>query len=473
MISTRSRLKCVGWLTLFHVLLMPERFMGQASGGSTVVLSPGDDVNAAVTAAPEGTTFLLKEGVYRMQQIIVKNDDTFRGEGHVVLNGSQVLSFLPDTSGSGLWVANAAAMPYDNGTCASTTPLCGYVQDLFIDDVLQARVGNTQALVPGTWFFDMSNGKAYIPEDPTGHIVEIGMTQYALLGRIPGLSGVTISNLTIEKYAVQAQFAAIGAENLGVNWIVDHCEVRWNHGVGINVGSGSTISNSYIHHNGQLGFQVTGADVSIINNEISWNNYAGYATDWSGGADHFSQATNTVLRDNYIHDNNSPAMWGDTNNIDEVIENNVIMHNAIGIRHEKSYSVTIDNNVLKGNTDMAIYILASSDANIYNNMIEVPENAVAGIGMTNATTASGAYGPFVTANNYIHDNIIIYRGPQSFSGLVNDSGGDQTQAFGNLFDYNHYILLDGGSLHWEYFSKMDWDEYQAAGQEPHGTCCSQ
>ena len=63
---------------------------GQTSTG-IVTLSPTDNIQQAVTAAPEGTTFALQAGVYRMQSLVPKNSDIFTGTGTVILNGSQVL----------------------------------------------------------------------------------------------------------------------------------------------------------------------------------------------------------------------------------------------------------------------------------------------------------------------------------------------------------------------------------------------
>ncbi len=52
---------------------------------------------------------------------------------------------------------------------------------------------------------------------------------------------------------------------------------------GVELGPGSTLSDSHIDHNGQLGIAMTGAGGWIIGNEISWNNYAGFETGRRAG----------------------------------------------------------------------------------------------------------------------------------------------------------------------------------------------
>jgi len=60
---------------------------GQTPPG-IVNLSPADNIQAAVTAAPEGTTFVLQAGVYRMLSVVPKNNDIFTGTGSVTAHKS-------------------------------------------------------------------------------------------------------------------------------------------------------------------------------------------------------------------------------------------------------------------------------------------------------------------------------------------------------------------------------------------------
>jgi hypothetical protein len=463
-------------LTFLSVLAFEIPLAGQTSRTPIAYLSPGDNIQSAVDAAPKGTTFVLRAGIYRMQSVAPKDGDIFSGEGNVILNGSQVLSFRLDPAGSGLWVSNATAMTWVHGKCLPDHPLCGYSQDLFIDGAPQNPVANPQELRPDSWYFDRANNKVYVPSDPSGRLVELGMKLYAFYG---SASGVRLDHLTVEKYAAPAQSGAIGGNRAeGTGWLVNHVEVRWNHGVGIVLGSGSQISDSFIHHNGELGITFHGTDCQAVNNEISWNNFAGFHPGWESGGSKSTSTTNLVLRSNNVHDNRGPGLWTDFNNVNTLYENNTVVNNmCIGIQHEISYHAIIRNNIVKGNGNLPtvwlwnaqILIQNSSNVEVYGNTVEVPAAGGNGIAVIDQKRGSGTLGPWVAANNFVHDNTITYLGIRGASGIVDDPKGDTP--VGNRFDSNRYILKHGGEKHWSWFQGMTWQGMLAAGQEAHGSCC--
>jgi hypothetical protein len=318
----------------------------QGVAATTVQLSPSDNIQAKVKAYPAGTAFVLTAGMYRNQSVVPKSGDSFTGQGDVRMTGSIVLTFKGD-SGSNLWVASATPDNTVRGTCQKTHPLCAYSQDLFIGGTLQTPVAKKQDLTPGTWYFDRSAGTIYIPADPGSAVAEISMAKFAFSGLV---SNVTISNMMIQKYATYGQFGAIGAVGSGPGWIVNNVEVRYNHGAGVKLGSGSQLTNSFIHDNGELGFGLSGTNSKAINNEVSWNNYAGYALGWEAGGSKFSNTTNLLLQKNFVHDNYGPGLWCDTDNVATTYDSNTIVHNqSAGIQHELSFSAIIENNTLSGN----------------------------------------------------------------------------------------------------------------------------
>ena len=474
----------VAYLSFFPFFACGMASAAQATAPATVHLSPGDDLQSKVNVAPPGTTFVLHTGVYRMQSIAPKNDDTFVGQGGVVLNGSQVLMFQPVPHTSGLWYAWATATAssaqanrnyHDN--CDRDNPLCAYSQDLFIDDQVQTPGADLSSLRPGLWYFDREQNKVYLASNPQGHMVELGFTPYAFIGPA---SNVTVRNLTVEKYASWAQSAAIGGDqnSLGAFWTVDTVEARWNHGVGIGLGTGSSILNSFVHHNGQVGLSVRGSNSKVIHNEISWNNYAGFVTDWEAGGAKFCATTGLLVQSNYVHDNNGTGLWTDIGTVDTVYEQNTVIHNKKnGIQHEISYGGTIRNNVVKDNGSIPtewlwnaqILLQNSGNVQAYGNTVEVPAGYGNGIAIVNQDRGRGSQGPYVAANNYIHDNTITYLGSSGYSGLVDDTGDKAPRA--NLFDHNRYILAQVSTSRWTWFETKRWTQFQFAGQEVHGSCC--
>lgn len=472
--AARSLVQTLILVVSSSCLSVGPNLAAQTATTPTVHLSPGDDLQAAVNAAREGTTFVLRAGVYRMPSVVPKNDDIFSGEGTVILNGSQVLTFHLDPTGSSFWIANATASTFRHGSCQSNYPLCGYAQDLFIDNTPQSPVSDLKSLKPGSWYFDRTNNTVYIPSNPGGHAVELGMRTSAFSG---SAGGIQLNNLTVEKYAAPAQYGAIGGKRDGAAWVVNHVEVRWNHGTGINLGSGSRILNSFIHHNGQLGIAFGGNNCIADNNEISWNNYSGFDPGWEAGGSKFAATTNLIVKSNYVHDNQGPGLWTDWNNAGTLYDSNTVVDNLTGIKHEISYNAIIRNNTVKDNGNIAtvwlwhaqIEVQNSSDVEIYGNTVEVPSGGGNGIVVINQKRGSGIMGAWVAANNYVHDNTVTYLGIKGLCGLADDT--KLGAALGNRFDSNRYILRKGGTVHWSWFRSLDWRGLQAAGQEPHGKCC--
>ena len=469
-------LLCTGLLFSLGVGLL---LRAQTLPTSTVTLSPGVNIQAAVTAAPPGTTFVLLPGVYRMQSVQPLNGDVFIGQGKVILNGSQILSFQLDPAGSGLWLAAATASTINSGSCQTAYPLCGYTQDLFIDGVWQVPVSSPQGMKPGLWYFDRPDNLIYVSSNPAGHVVEVGMQEFAFYG---SATDVQISNLTVEKYATPAQNGAVGGIVIlsADRWVVTNVESRWNHGRGISLGgSNSQILNCFVHHNGQLGISMYSTGSRAINNEISWNNYAGFSAGWEAGGSKFWETTNLVVQSNYVHDNKGPGLWTDNDNVGTLYDSNTVINNLNeGIKHEISYNAIISNNTVKGNGNAPtvwlwnsqIEVQNSSNVEVFGNTVEVPADGGNGIGIINQTRGSGTLGPWVAANNYIHGNTVKYLGSQGGSGWVDDTGG--STAIGNLFDSDRYILKNGGSLHWDWPLWTTWAGFQAEGQEANGNCCN-
>jgi len=441
----------------------------------TVKLTPGENIQTAVNAAPAGTTFVLTAGTYRMQSVKPKAYDVFEGQGTAILNGSEVLTFEKESETSTLWVAAATVGAPASGQCQEGHPLCGYDQDLFVDGSVQNPASSLEGLTSGSWYLDRSTGKVYLPENPTGHVVELGMTQFAFCSNVPG---VQVEYMIVEHYASPAQTGAVGCYKEGTGWIVNHVEARFNHGTGIGLGPAGQILHSYVHNNGQMGVAIQGGTGSkVIDNEISWNNYAGYERNWEAGGSKFWETTNLLVESNYVHDNNGNGLWTDCNNVGTVYQSNTVVNNlGIGILHEISYNAVISLNTVEGNHfdlisplnlwSSEIVLANSQNVEVYGNTVEVPATNADGIGILNELRGTGSLGVWVASNNNVHNNTITYLGSGGSSGMISYPGGPAVT--GNQFDFNKYVLEDAGSLHWTWMKLLDFAQLQAAGQELHG-----
>jgi parallel beta-helix repeat protein len=429
--------------------------------GGTVVLKPDQNVAAVVAAAPPGTKFIFSPGTYRMQSIVPKAHDSFAGQGAVILDGAELLAMQAD---GGQWSAlkpRAAGTP---GHCQEQHPRCWIVNDLFIDDQLQTPAQTLTGTGAGQWYYDDSSGKIVIGTNPAGHRVELGVTAAAFSG---GAEGVEIRNLIVEKYASPPQKGAIGGANgKALGWTILETQARWNHGVGIAVGPESRVERCQIVHNGQLGLAAHGNNITVVNNEIAYNNYAGYDTAWEAGGSKYSGSDHLVVRSNYVHDNFGDGVWTDIDNIHTLFENNTVLNNAgEGIRHEISYDAVIRNNIVKGNY-AGIVVSLSSNVDLSGNSVEVPANGVDGIRIANGNRGMGGYGPRVSHDVHVHNNVITFLGPRGRSGL----SGPLATAANVTFDFDEYHVAGGGDNHWIWGGPMmSFGDLQKAGMELHGS----
>lgn len=465
---------CNTLLSAFVLVALPALSQDQ-----TVTLVPGADVQAIVDANPENTTFIFQPGVYRLQRIQPKNGDSFVGQNSAILNGSQILTNFARLGG--LYVAGDQIQHgQGNGSCDSNHPQCFYPEDLFIDGVPLFHAASIAAVVPGSWYFDYAGHNIFLADDPNGHMVEASVTRSAFWGPA---ANVTISGFTIEKYAVPAQMGAIGDQYPGNNWTVTNNEVRWNHGTGISLASGSSASSNYVHHNGQKGIGGTGSNILVEGNEVAFNNWAGFNPAWEAGGMKFAQASNLTIRGNSIHDNAGPGAWTDIDCINVLYESNVIRNNTggAGIQHEISYAAVIRYNTVCNNTNAwpfwlwasQILIQNSQNVEVHHNTVETLPTGGNGIGIIQQNRGTGPYGPHLAINNSIHDNSITYRGGVSSSGMVADyNQGELIQNGNNVFDYNSYHLQDPNWYHWNWGSGVTWNGLRQAQQELHGTADS-
>ena len=410
------------------------------------LIQPGQSIQAAVNANPDGTAFVLGAGIHRMQTVTPKNGNTFTGQTGAIMSGARLLTGFVQSGNT--WVIGGQTQEGRiNGECQAAYPRCSRPEELFIDDVRKKHVASLSMVGPGTWFFDYAGDRIYIGDNPAGRKIETSVTRAAFTG---SANGVTIRNLTIEKYASPAQEAAITQRygTTGANWLVDNCTVRWNHGSGIALGPSMHVTNNHVIANGQEG--VNGGDnqsgIVVEGNEIAYNNGAGFLQEWEAGGTKFWATTNLIVRNNHVHHNFGPGLWADNDNVGTLYEGNTVEDNDwVGIVHEISYAAVIRNNIVRRNGlrdprgwywRAGIMVLNSPDVEVYGNTVEDNPNAIVAI---NQNRGTGALGPYIVMNLWVHDNRVRMQVGQT--GVVQDIGDNAVfTSRNNHFDRNTYTL---------------------------------
>jgi Right handed beta helix region/Fibronectin type III domain len=463
--------------------VVPGRHPGIASKPQgAIVFNVGDRLQKIVNAYPPNTTFYFSPGIYRLDTAIrPKSGDVFEGAPGAILNGARLLvSFTRE----GLYYVTSDVPQQTRGntagSCAPNHRLCKYVQDLYFDDRPLTPVSNLSQLSSGKWFFDRDSSRVFLYDNPSGHKVEIGFA-YAAFDN-PAATRVTIDGFTVEKFATEGQFGAIGFHVPGTGWIVEDNEVRLNHAAGININTDGVVRGNYVHDNGEKG--ITGGNannVLVINNEMSFNNYAGYTCDWECGGLKFGATTNSTFSGNYAHDNlgvmdnGAPGLWCDVDCMNVTFKNNVAANNGgNGITYEISHYGTFMYNIIENNGAQnagwgwgsGLQINESDHVTAFGNLLMGNHNGIIGV---QQRRGSGPFGTYALSDLYVHDNLTIIAAsdpgaPGRAAGIFQDMGDYAVfTSRHNRFARNTYRGLRANRKPFEWKSgavtPTQWQEY--------------
>ena len=434
-----------------------------------IILHPGDNISALVSAAPAGATFYFEPGVYRGVSLAPKDGQTFVGAEGAILNGSAVLTNW--TQSGNLWVIGGQTQQGPVNSSAEFLPSTqrpGHPDSVFLDNTPLKPVDALSKVVPGTFYLDYAADKIYIADNPAGHTIEAGKLTDAFHGNA---TNVTVQNLVIEKYDPEIGNGAIKGDQ---SWTIQNNEVRLNYSVGITVQDGSQVIGNYVHDNGEVGVGGGGNNVLVQGNELASNGFwSGIDPLWEAGGLKFAQTDNLVVRGNYSHDNNGSGLWGDIDSINTLYEDNVVVHNTInGISYEISYNAIIRNNTLVGNGygdtrgwgwGSEINIQNSQNVQVYGNRVDMTGGGN-GIVLIQQNRGSGAYGTYTTTGNQIHDNIIVDHDGHGYIGGFADYNQSGMLNGGNTWSNNQYFMSDGGGR-FQWGGSETFPQFKAAAHE--------
>jgi hypothetical protein len=420
------------------------------------------NLQALVNQNPPSTTFSLAPGVHRLQTVVPKAGDVFVGQAGAVLSGAVLLTTF---SHSGkYWATSAPSITQASsytGTCGPTHPMCMYPEDLFFNNAPKTRVATLAAVKPGTWFLNYSTKTVYTGDNPAGMTVELSVTPRAFTGAV---ASVSISNLTIEKYAGQAQTGPIDGAGGGTWWNIQNNVVRYNHGRGITSGNGMYIANNNVYSNGQLGIGGGGTNFTLQSNQVSFNNYAGYSYYWEAGGIKFSNVQNVMIEYNNSHDNAGPGFWNDINSQYVTYNQNQATKNIeAGILTELSSDITIQNNYIWNdgyNADgtgiwwgAGILVENSSNVTIYANNVSYCMDGIGGILANRGSAPDGQ--PYRLENVSVSSNTITQATGMAGGIVIEGSGFDNSvfTSWNNVFTNNTFNLSTPGANYFYWLGK--------------------
>jgi hypothetical protein len=452
-----------------------------------VVVTPADNVQDTMDSHPEGTVFCLSAGTYRLKTPLVpKRGDALIGRPGAVLSGSVVLSGWRRDGAA--WSTIGALAPPSlagRGNCLRAMPTCADAEDVFFDKKRLRRVGSRAEVTPGTVYAAHSSDVITIGDNPRAHLVEQAVAPSLIRAAV---DDVTVADLVLEEAANNAQKAALETRQsltphiVGSRWRILDNEVRLNHGVGIGVADGALVSGNFVHHQGQLGLGVWGRGSTVINNDISFNNTAGYSMEWEAGGTKSWLTESTVMAHNYVHENYGPGLWADGGNAGAAYEYNKVVDNwAGGIEYEISYDAVIAHNEVSGNGhrrkgwgwDAGIEIASSGGIgliDVHDNVLTDNANGITLIDSRGrAWERPAPYGAHVVQNIWVHRNTITM-GPGEYTGAVEDRWSSDVFTSGhNRFEANTYFLNPLAEPHFFWSdAHVGWASWRGSGHDRTG-----
>jgi nitrous oxidase accessory protein NosD len=309
----------------------------QTSPGSKAgtVLSPGDDLQAAVDAAPAGTMFIIRQGVHRRQTIKPKDGMSFVGEAGTVLDGEGVTprAFRGQTVRGvtirGLRITGYAP-PANSAALDGIDSINWTVEDNEIDHngagttrAFGLRLGDDMVVRGNRIHHNAWVGVAgYQADRAVIERNEIYANPPAVvndsIGEASNLKLVACGNVVVrDNYVHDGPMIGIWLDTMKPDNSVEGNRVINHGGTGIwyEVSYRATLSRNYVENAGYrdtytagwlrgAGIQVTNSpDVSVLNNTVtnSLNGIVGQqATGYANGPYGASELRNLVVRGNTI-----------------------------------------------------------------------------------------------------------------------------------------------------------------------------
>jgi Right handed beta helix region len=313
------------------------------------------------------------------------------------------------------------------------------------------RPALTNVLDRGTFFFlDEGGGEQWLyvrlPNDEIpwfeGH-VEVSVRHSLLSVSVPM---VRITGVTFEHSNVSAsQLGAAGS--IGQGDILDSCTVRDTDMNGLGAGSGTFLVNCHFLENGQLGAGPHG-DCVMDNCVVEGNNTRRFSTGWAAGGIKIVngvQGEGTTIENCEIATNYGPGIWSDgvATGVNTVITNNYIHDNpGGGIQLEISSGFLVCNNVLVNNNIFGVWIDASCSAQVlHNTIVTETTNAYGAIGLAVSGVAGDRIDVPMTGN-LVENNALV---THNYQVLVVLQTQPSANIYDNLLDHNFYYA-DSGHL---------------------------
>jgi parallel beta-helix repeat protein len=384
---------------------------GKADNKGEILAKP-TTLEKAIEKVVAGDAIVMRGGTYRTGELILNQGITIQPylDEKPVLKGTYIANQWQDLGG-GLWKTSWTrlfpAKPDDwwwREWGGRTTPLHRFNNDMvFVDGKFLQSAGWINEVDENSYFIAYDTKEVYIGTDPKDRLVEITAFNGAIYrttgechGKVSDRKGPVIRGITFTQYAGDAIFvegtypqglsgeSEHGKEVMGTT--LENCEISNCSRVAARLrGDSLVLRHCKVSNTSTEGVYVEASnDVLLESNIFTKNNIENITGYFPAAVKIFNQSYRVTCRDNLVIDlPYSNGIWYDVGNVDGVFIDNWVQD--VGIRDRqfsKEQFWPSDNGfffeISKGaicagnvfvNCDQGIYVLNSSDVQMYNNTL--------------------------------------------------------------------------------------------------------
>ena len=379
---------------------------------SGATLATATTLEAAIAQVQTGDAIIMRGGTYRTGNLELNQGITIQpyADEQPVLKGT----FVPKewkNLGNGVWkTAWSRLFPakpdswWSRDRYGKDTPLHRFNNDMvFVDGKFLDAVGREGEVNENSYYIDYEAGQVYIGTDPSNRLVEITAFDVAIKrimgechGKESDRKGPVIRGIVFTQYAYRAlevegkEPEGVSAEaNHGKDVIgttLEHCTITFCSRVAAYLrGDRLTLRHCKVSDTSTEGIYIIGSsDVLLEKNIFSRNNIERITGYYPAAVKIFNQSYRVTCQDNLVIDlPYSNGIWYDVGNVDGKFLNNWI--EGVGIPNRKldprrpwpsdngfffeiSKGAVCAGNVFV-NCDQGIFVLNSSNVQIYNNTL--------------------------------------------------------------------------------------------------------
>jgi hypothetical protein len=382
---------------------------GKADAVGSSLSSP-TTIESAIVRAKTGEAIVLRGGIYRTGRLLFNQGIIIQPylDEQPILKGTYVATDW-QSLGNGLWVTkwpylfpSRPAEWWNRNREGKVTPLHRFNNDMvFVDGRFLQSAGWEGEVDENSFYIDYESGRLYIGVDPTGREVEITAFDVALLrttgevhGKKPDRRGPKIRGITFTQYAFRAlevegafpegpaDEASFGKDVVGT--LLENCTISYCSRVGAYLkGDSLTIRHCRVSDTSTEGLYIMSSnDVLLERNIFTRNNIERITGYYPAAVKIFNQCHRVTCRDNLVVDlPYSNGIWYDVGNVDGRFLNNWVENvgstkgqfpierpwpSNNGFFFEISKGAICAGNLFV-NCDHGLWVLNSSDVQIYNN----------------------------------------------------------------------------------------------------------